>query len=93
MRHDSQISIGLQLSDETDMHYYDAELLRLRAATQESPEMRQADLTAAFDLARNQGAPVFALRAALDDFQERGEQARNAVAEAVGMFAARQLLA
>ena len=30
---------------------------------------------------------MFALRAALDDFEERGEQARNAVAEAVGMFA------
>ena len=81
-----QISIGLQLSDETDMHYYDAELLRLRAATQENPAMRQADLTAAFDLARHQGAPVFALRSALDDFQERGEHALNAVAEAVGMF-------
>jgi class 3 adenylate cyclase len=83
----SQIGAGLQLSDETDMHYYDAELLRLRASTQDDPEMRRADLTAAFEMAREQGAPVFALRAALDDHQLRGDSARGAVAEAVGMFA------
>jgi hypothetical protein len=82
-----QISTGLQLADETGMHYYDAELLRLRATTHEDQEARQKDLTAAFDLARKQGAPVFALRAALDDYRLRGEPARGSVAEAVGMFA------
>lgn len=83
----AQISAGLQLADETGMHYYDAELLRLRAATHEDDETRQRDLAAAIDLARKQRAPVFALRAALDDYRLRGEPARRAVAEAIRMFA------
>jgi hypothetical protein len=82
-----QITAGLQLGDETGMHYYDAELLRLRSATHEDHGLRQKDLTAAYDLARKQGAPVFALRAALDDYQLRGEPALGRVAEAVAMFA------
>ena len=40
------------------MHYYDAELLRLRAHTHADAAGRQADLAAAHDLARRQGAPV-----------------------------------
>ena len=48
------------------MHCYDAELFRLRAATHEDPE-DAARLPSATELARKQKAPVFALRAALDD--------------------------
>jgi class 3 adenylate cyclase len=83
-----QANAGLQLAEETGMHYYDAELLRLRAATHADPEARHADLQAAFELARKQGAPVFMLRAALDDYQLRGDTDRRAVAEAVGRFPA-----
>ena len=36
--------------------FYDAELLRLRAHTRTDPADRQADITAAFELARRQGA-------------------------------------
>jgi hypothetical protein len=77
---------GLTLAEETGMHYYDAELLRLRAATQEDPVACRADLKAAFDLARTQGSPVFALRAAVDDYRLRGEGARPLVVEALKLF-------
>jgi hypothetical protein len=42
----------------------------------------QADVSAAVDLARRQGATLFELRAALDDFELRGEPARAALADA-----------
>jgi hypothetical protein len=70
------------------MHYYDAELLRLRAATHGDPVARHADLQSALDLARGQGAPVFVLRAALDDYRLRGEAARQSVIDAVRQFPA-----
>ena len=59
------------------MHYYDAELLRLRARTHTDPDARRADLAAALELARRQGATLFELRAALDDFELRGQPARG----------------
>ncbi|HZA08694.1 ATP-binding protein [Mycobacterium sp.] len=77
---------GLQLAEETGQHYYDAELLRLRAGTHADPAARHADLQAAAELARRQGATVFVLRAALDDYRVRGEAARRSVAEAVQLF-------
>jgi hypothetical protein len=77
-----RLDIGLALAGDTGMHFYDAELLRLRAQTQEDPDARQADVTAALDLARHQGAKLFELRAALDDFDLRGQPAAAAVAEA-----------
>ena len=65
------------------MHYYDAELLRLRAQTHTDPEARQADLADSVELARRQGATLFELRAALDDYELRGEPARASVVDAV----------
>jgi hypothetical protein len=62
-------------------------LLRLRAATHDDSDARREDLAAALQLARSQGAPVFALRAALDDYQLNGE-ARRSVDEAMAMFPA-----
>ncbi len=53
------------------MHFYDAELLRLRAHTHADPETMQADVSAAVDLARRQGATLFELRAALADAASR----------------------
>jgi class 3 adenylate cyclase/tetratricopeptide (TPR) repeat protein len=81
-----RVDAGLQLAQETGMHYYDAELLRLRAVTHTDQESRHADLQAAFDLARTQRAPVFALRAALDDYRFRGDTARSSVFEAMQLF-------
>jgi hypothetical protein len=59
-----------------------SELLRLRAQTHDEPAARQAGINAALELARHQGATLFELRAALDDFELRGEPASAAVADA-----------
>jgi hypothetical protein len=65
------------------MCFYDAELLRLRAHTHIDPGARRADLDASLHLARRQGATLFELRAALDDFAVRGEPARAALVHVV----------
>jgi class 3 adenylate cyclase len=83
-----QLNLGLQLGEDTAMRFYSAELMRLRAATHQDADARRKDLTDAFDLARRQGTPVFALRAALDAYQLDGETARPSVDEAMAMFAA-----
>jgi hypothetical protein len=70
------------------MHFYDAELLRLRAHTHTNPNARQADIDAALQLARHQGAALFELRAALDDYELRGQPARAALTDAIGRFPA-----
>jgi UDP-N-acetylmuramoylalanine-D-glutamate ligase len=70
------------------MHVYDAELLRTRARTHSDPDARAADLAAAIELARRQGAPLFELRAALDDFELRGHRARAILADAAARLPA-----
>jgi hypothetical protein len=77
-----RLDTGLSLAQDTGMCFYDAELLRLRAQTHADPATRQADINAALELARCQGAALFELRAALDDFELRGEPAAGAVADA-----------
>ena len=74
---------GLQLAVETGLRFYDAELLRLRARTQPSAD-RQADVSAALSLAAQQEATLFQLRAALDDIDLRGEQARAGLVDVLG---------
>lgn len=61
-----RVDIGLALSEETGMAFYDAELLRIRAGTHDEDEPRLADLRAAVQLARDQGAAIFGLRAAAE---------------------------
>jgi class 3 adenylate cyclase len=78
-----RVNTGLQLAEETGMHYYDAELLRLRSLTHQDADTRRADVHAAIEVARRQGATVFALRAALDDYRLRGESARASVVDAM----------
>jgi hypothetical protein len=78
----AELDTGLELAGDTGMSFYDAELLRLRAHTRETSADRQADLGAALELARRQGASLFELRAALDDFGLRGEPARHALIDA-----------
>jgi hypothetical protein len=77
-----RLDIALALARDTGMHFYDAELLRLRAQTHADPAARQADINAALELARRQGATLFELRSALDDFDLRGAPAAAAVADA-----------
>lgn len=80
----AHLSAGLTLAQDTEMHFYDSELLRLRAQTHTDRSAIQADLRAALELARRQGAALFELRAALDDFESGGESARAALVAAVG---------
>jgi class 3 adenylate cyclase/tetratricopeptide (TPR) repeat protein len=77
-----RLDVALALAQDTGMRFYDAELLRLRAQTHADPAARQADINAALELAHRQGAALFELRAALDDFELRGAPAAGAVAEA-----------
>jgi hypothetical protein len=65
---------------------------RTRARTHSDPHARAADLAAAIELARRQGAPLFELRAALDDFELRGQPARAVVADAAARLPADSVL-
>jgi hypothetical protein len=78
----ARLNTALQLARDTGMCFCDAEMLRLRARTHTDPDARRADIAAALELARRQGATLFELRAALDDFELRGEPARAALADA-----------
>jgi hypothetical protein len=84
----ARVHASLALGDETGMHYYDAELLRIRARTQSTDEQRHADLAAAAQLARRQGAKVFELRSAMDGLESAGESWRDALIDAIGRFPA-----
>lgn len=87
------LDTALALARDTGMCFYDAELLRLRAHTHTDPETMQADISAAVDLARRQGATLFELRAALDDFELRGQPARAALVDVFSRFPDRQRVA
>src|SRR5208283_1314325 len=76
--------VALGMGQETLIQFYDAELLRLRAHTLEDVEERHRHLRDAIQLARKQGAYIFELRSAADDFELTGEPARAALLEAFG---------
>jgi class 3 adenylate cyclase/tetratricopeptide (TPR) repeat protein len=78
-----RLDTALVLANDTGMQFYDAELMRLRAQTHTDPDAMRADLEAALAFARRQGASLFELRAALDDFELRGRPAHAALAAAV----------
>jgi class 3 adenylate cyclase/tetratricopeptide (TPR) repeat protein len=82
----ARLDSALQLAEDTGMHFYDAELLRLRAHTHTDTDGRRADIGAALELARRQGATLFELRAALDDFELRGQPARATLVDATSRF-------
>ncbi|HEV7422707.1 MAG TPA: adenylate/guanylate cyclase domain-containing protein [Mycobacterium sp.] len=84
----ARVDTALQIAKDTGMHFYDAELLRARAHTHTDPEARAGDLAAAIELARRQDAPLFELRAALDDFELRGHPARAIPADAAARLPA-----
>jgi class 3 adenylate cyclase/tetratricopeptide (TPR) repeat protein len=78
-----RLDTGLQLADKTGMHFYDAELLRLRGHTYGDSDARAAAFLNAGTLARRQGARLFELRATLDNFTLCGEVARPGLVDAV----------
>ena len=79
----ARLDAALQFTADTGVHFYDAELLRARAHTHTDAKARADDLAAARELARRQGAWLFELRASLDDFDGRGEPARQHLLDAV----------
>ena len=81
-----RLHIGLELAEQTRMHFYDAELLRLRAQTSDDLQARRADLQTAFQLAQRQHAPIFQLRAATDLFKLDGAPARDKLSDALSLF-------
>ncbi len=83
-----RIDAALALASETGMHYYDAELLRIRAGSHENESDRMSDLAAGLDLARKQGATIFELRIAAEAFEWRGQAGRQDLIDAVGRFPA-----
>lgn len=85
-----RVDLALQMADETGIHFYDAELLRIRALTHEDAEERRAGLRAAIELAQKQGAHTFELRAAADDFELSGGSAKTALEEAVSRLSKEQ---
>src|SRR5205814_1178252 len=78
----NRLQIALDLADQTGMHFYDAELLRLRAHTRDDPERRRADLLAAVQLARRQDAWIFELRSAADQFDLADATATQSLTDA-----------
>jgi class 3 adenylate cyclase/tetratricopeptide (TPR) repeat protein len=83
-----RLDIALQLGDETGVNFYRAELLRLRAHTTDDADTRDADLHTAIETAREQQAPIFELRAAIDVFELHGERSRNTLSDAISRFPA-----
>jgi hypothetical protein len=81
-----RLQAGLELAERTRMHFYDSELLRLRARTTDDIEARRKDLNAALKLARRQNAPIFELRSATDLFALDGTPARQALSDTLNRF-------
>jgi class 3 adenylate cyclase/tetratricopeptide (TPR) repeat protein len=81
-----RLDTALQLGKETDVNFYRAELLRLRAHTADDADARDADLRAAIDTARVQSASIFELRAAIDAFELHGESSKETLIEAISRF-------
>jgi class 3 adenylate cyclase len=83
----AQLDTALTLGREIEMSFYEGELLRLRAHTRTDADARRADLAAALGVAHRRGADLHEFRAALDDFDLRGEPARRALDELAARFA------
>ena len=81
-----RLELALRHADETSMHFYDAELMRLRAATLTEPASRRDGLAAALELGRRQGATLFELRCLLDIFDLVGNGARSELADVARRF-------
>ncbi|WP_099021783.1 ATP-binding protein [Mycolicibacterium palauense] len=82
-----RIRLGLELAESTGMHFYDGELLRLRARTVDDGQQRRSDLTAARELTRQQQARLFELRTVLDLFEQDPESFAAELSHVVAGFA------
>ena len=82
-----RLEMALGHAEETGMHFYDAELLRVRAHTFTEQGERRDALATALEVARHQGANLFELRCLLDIFELVGDTDRSALADAVRRFA------
>jgi class 3 adenylate cyclase/tetratricopeptide (TPR) repeat protein len=67
-RAQERLEMALRHAEEKGMHFYDAELMRVRAHTFTDSQERRDALAAALELARHQGATLFELRCLLDLF-------------------------
>jgi len=85
------LGVALEMGQHTWIQFYDAELLRLRAHTLDDEEDRHRHFRDAIQLAQRQGAHIFELRSAADDFELCGEPARQALAEAYSRIPADQM--
>jgi tetratricopeptide (TPR) repeat protein len=81
-----RVDLALTMAEETEWRIYNAELLRLRAHTYEDPGARHAHLGAAIEVARDQGALLFELRSAADDFELIGEASRGGLMDVISRF-------
>ena len=81
-----RLETALQHTQDTGMHFHDAELMRLRAHTLTDTGARRAALGAALELARYQGATLFEMRCLLDAFDLLGDGDRSELADVVSRF-------
>lgn len=79
-----RLEIALGHAVETGMHFYDGELLRVRAQTLADPQERRNALTAALQFSQRQGATLFELRCGLDLFDLYGD--RSALSDIASRF-------
>lgn len=79
-----RLEMALGHAVETGMHFYDAELLRVRAQTLADPQERRSALASALAFAQRQGATLFELRCLLDIFDLDGDT--SALVEIVRRF-------
>jgi hypothetical protein len=81
-----RLQVGLDLADATGMHFYDAELLRLRARTARGAELQRKDMMCAYELARQQDCYLFELRSAIDLFELDGPSNSEFLTSVVSRF-------
>jgi class 3 adenylate cyclase/tetratricopeptide (TPR) repeat protein len=81
-----RLELALRHAEETGMHFYDAELMRVRAHTFTDPQERRNALADAFEFAHHQGATLFELRCILDSFDLVGGVDRSELDDAVSRF-------
>jgi class 3 adenylate cyclase/tetratricopeptide (TPR) repeat protein len=81
-----RLDMALGQAEETEMHFYDAELMRVRARTFADPQERRNAVAPALEFARNQGATLFELRCLLDLFDLAGGGDPRELADAVHRF-------
>jgi hypothetical protein len=83
-----RINTALVLADQTGMHFYEAELLRLQAQTVDDPKQRSTGIRDAIEVARQQGAHILELRSAFDYFDEHDAVRRDFLQQATARFSA-----